>query len=1097
MLTPRTLLFAVFVPVVFLGRAVAAPPVGYYRQPAIHKDTIVFVSEGDLWKVSTRGGTASRLTSHAGEEGLPAISPDGQTLAFTGQYEGHNEVYTMPVAGGQPQRRTFDNARITFVGWTPDGKLLVGTDAYSTLPDCQLVLIEINGKKSGTPKLVALAQAADGSYDGGKTLFFTRLPFQGSHTKRYQGGTAQNIWKFAEGDKEAVPLTADYKGTSKNPMFWQDRVYFVSDRDGTMNLWSMKPDGSDPTQHTRHSGWDVASPSLFEGKIVYQLGADLHLFDLVANSDTTLQITLETDLDQTREHWVQKPIDYLTAMHLAPAGDRVVLTARGKVFVAPQKPGRFVEVTRKEGVRYRDARFFPDGKSLLALSDQSGEVEFWKLPANGVGEPEQLTRDAEVLRWEGLPSPDGKWVVHSDKNQRLYVLDVDKKKNRKIDETKISAGFGDFAWSRDGKWLAYVATADNLFRQIKLYSVADEKVSTLTTDRYDSYSPEWSPDGKWLYLLSDRNLKSVVEEPWGNYQPEPFLDKKTKIYQIALMEGPRSPFAPPTELDEEKKDDAKKDEPKKEDKKPDDKEPAAVKIDLGGIQRRLHAVPVPAGNYSGLAVNDKALFWLTGTPGEKKMNLQAVAIDNEREPGEVKTVVEGVKAYELSDDGKKLLVRKEDALYVFDAAADVADLKKKEVPLSDWALSVTPREEWRQMFVESWRLERDYFYDKGMNGVDWKATLQKYQPLVERVNGRTELADLMAQMVSELCALHIFVKPGETRKGPDTIEPAFLGALLARDEGKGGYVVGKIYPTDPDEPEALSPLARPDANVREGDVIEMINGVATLSVPDVGVLLRRKAGKQVLLRVKPAAGGKSRDVIVTPVDNDAFQDLRYTAWEYERRRIVEEQGKGELGYVHLRAMGGEDFTSWAKNYYPAFSRKGLIIDVRHNKGGNIDSWIIGRLLRKAWSYWNQRMGQDPVWNMQFAFRGHVVVICDEFTASDGEAFAEGFKRLGLGKVIGTRTWGGEIWLSFENTLVDKGIASAAEMGLYGPESRWLIEGHGVDPDVQVDNLPHATFKGEDAQLKAAIEHLQKLIKEKPVETPPVPKFPNKSLKGRR
>jgi tricorn protease len=268
-------------------------------------------------------------------------------------------------------------------------------------------------------------------------------------------------------------------------------------------------------------------------------------------------------------------------------------------------------------------------------------------------------------------------------------------------------------------------------------------------------------------------------------------------------------------------------------------------------------------------------------------------------------------------------------------------------------------------------------------------------------------------------------------------------------------------------------------------------------VPDVGLLLRRKADKQVLLRVKPAAGGKSRDVIVTPVDHDAAKDLRYAAWEHERRQIVEDQGKGELGYVHLRAMGGEDYTSWAKNYYPAFTRKGLIIDVRHNKGGNIDSWIIGRLLRKAWSYWNQRVGQDPAWNMQFAFRGHVVVICDEFTASDGEAFAEGFKRLGLGKVIGTRTWGGEIWLSFDNTLVDKGIASAAEMGVFGPESNWLIEGHGVDPDIVVDNLPHATFKGEDAQLKAAIDHLQKLIKEKPVETPPVPKFPKKSLNGKR
>jgi tricorn protease len=1136
----RAYFLALVVLLVGLGNVLAGGPPGYYRQPAIYKDTIVFVSEGDLWKVSTRGGTAGRLTTHSGEEGLPAISPDGQTVAFTGQYEGPTEVYTMPLAGGAPQRRTFNGGNITFVGWTPDGKLLIGTDAYSTLPDTQLVTIEIDGKKSSSPRLVPLAQAADGCYDAaGKTLFFTRLPFQGSHTKRYQGGTAQNLWKFTDGTAEAVALSPDYKGTSKNPMVWQDRIYFVSDRDGTMNLWSMKPDGADPKQLTRHVGWDIMAPSLSEGKIVYQLGADLHVYDIVTNGDSTLNITLDGDLDQTREHWVAKPMEYLTSAHLSPNGDRAVLTSRGKTFVAPLKPGRFVEVTRTEGVRYRDARFLADGKSLLALSDESGEVEFWKLPANGVGQTEQLTKEAEVLRTDGMPSPDGKWVAHSDKNQRLYVLDVENKTSKEVEETKISAGYTDFAWSPDSKWLTYVDAADNLLRRIKLYSVADGKVTVLTTDRFESYSPTWSPDGKWLYFLSDRTLKSIVDSPWGSYAPEPFLDKKTKIYQLALSPELRSPFAAPTELDEEKKeskkdepkkdepkkdepkkdepkkdepkkdestkdepkkDDAKKDEPKKDEPKKDDKKPEAkepVQIELDGIQKRLFVVPVPAGNYSGLEANEKYLFWLTTPAGEKKASLQGVAIGNEKDPAEVKTICEGIKYFELSADGKKLLVHKDDSLYIIDAVAEATELAKKEVPLSDWALAVTPREEWRQMFVESWRLERDFFYDRNMHGVDWKAMLKKYQPLVDRVNSRAELADLMAQMVSELCALHIFVQPGETRKGADTIKPAYLGAVLNRDDARGGYVVSKIYATDPDDPDGLSPLARPGVNVKEGDVIELVNGVPTLSVVDLALLLRRKADKQILLRVKPAAGGKSREVIVTPLDRDAELDLRYSAWEYSRARIVDEQGKGDLAYVHLRAMSGEDYASWARDFYPAFARKGLIIDMRHNRGGNIDSWIIGRLLRKAWSYWNQRVGQDPAWNMQFAFRGHVVVLCDEFTASDGEAFSEGFKRLGLGKVIGTRTWGGEIWLSYDNTLVDKGIASAAENGVFGPESRWLIEGHGVDPDVVVDNLPHATFKGDDAQLKAAIEHLQKMIKEKPVEPPPVPKFPNKSLQGKR
>jgi tricorn protease len=1132
MRTLRTWAFAALLLIVFGNIAAAAPPAGYYRQPALHKDTLVFVSEGDLWKVSLNAGVATRLTSHPGEEGHPAISPDGQTLAFTAQYEGPAEVYTMPLDGGRPQRRTFDGATIEFVGWTPDGKLLFATDRHATLPARQLVTLDL-ARKDTQRTLVPLAQAADGCYDStGKTLFFTRFPFQGSHTKRYQGGTAQNLWKFSEGADEAVPLTAGYAGTSKNPLYWNGRIYFASDRDATMNLWSMSPDGHDLKQHTRHAGWDLASPCLSEGKIVYQLGADLRLYDIAADNDRLVSITLASDFDHDREHWVKKPLEYLTSAHLSPDGDRVVLTARGRVFVAPQRQGRLVEATRKEGVRYRDARFMPDGKDLLALSDESGEVELWQLPANGVGDPQQLTRDGDVLRLEGVPSPNGKWIAHRDKNQRLFLYDVAQKKNRLLEQSNFDQ-LTDLAWSPDSKWLAYVSEADNLFKQIKLYGIEDGKITAVTSDRRDSSSPAWSPDGQWLYLLSDRNLKTVVEEPWGSYQPEPFLDKKTKIYHLALTEDQRSPWAPADELSPDDKADAAKPEqggkkngrvagaaarkgsadspdmPKDKDKDKDkdkadkkDKEkekekpaaPVVVKIDLDGIQSRLIEVPVPAGNYTNLSLNDTTLFWLSTAAGEKKGSLSAAKIA--RDNVEVKTVTGDVKDYELSADGEKLLIQKEEDLYIIDAEADTAKLEKKDVDLDNWRLSVQPREEWKQMFVEAWRLERDYFYDRGMHGNDWAAIRKKYEPLVQRVNSRDELADLIAQMVSELSALHIFVRGGEMRKGPDDVQPASLGAELTRDQAAGGYRVAHIYQSDPDEPDQVAPLARPSVRVKQGDVIELINGMPVLSVPDVGLLLRHKAGRQVLLRVQPAGGGAARDVIVTPLSPEDAASFRYREWEYTRRLAVEEQGKGDIGYVHLRAMGGENYTEWARNFFPVFTRKGLIIDMRNNEGGNIDSWILNRLLRKAWFHWTQRVGQPPSWNMQYAFRGHLVVLCNEMTASDGEAFTEGFKRLGLGKVIGMRTWGGEIWLSGENFLVDKGIATAAEFGVYGPEGRWLIEGHGVDPDMVVDNLPHATFKGEDAQLKAAITHLQKMIKEKPVEVPPVPKYPNKAFKSK-
>jgi tricorn protease len=396
------------------------------------------------------------------------------------------------------------------------------------------------------------------------------------------------------------------------------------------------------------------------------------------------------------------------------------------------------------------------------------------------------------------------------------------------------------------------------------------------------------------------------------------------------------------------------------------------------------------------------------------------------------------------------------------------------------------------MFVEAWRLERDYFYDRQMHGVDWPAIRTKYAPLVERVTDRGELADVLAQMVSELSALHIFVYGGDHRRGPHPVALATLGARLVRDERAGGHRVEHVYRSDPDRPGERSPLDRPGVEVRDGDVIEAVNGVAALEAADLGRLLRDQADRQVLLRVRPRGGKPPRDVVVTPLPLAKDEALRYAEWEYTRRLEVERVGRGRIGYVHLRAMGSNNIAEWAREFYPVYDREGLIVDVRHNNGGNIDSWVLERLLRKAWFYWQPRVGK-PHWNMQYAFRGHVVVLVDERTASDGEAFAEGFRRLGLGKLIGTRTWGGEIWLSSSNLLVDKGIATAAETGVYGPAGDWLIEGHGVDPDIVVDNLPRATFGGDDAQLRAALAHLQELIRTRPVPVPPAPKYPVKAL----
>lgn len=1109
--------------------AAAAPPRGYYRFPALAGEWLIFAAEGDLWRVPLTGGTARRLTSHPGEERNPVVSPDGLTLAFVAQYEGPAEVYTMPVAGGLPVRRTFNGGRSTPVAWTtaaPAGdppRLVIATSRYSTLPATQLAQIDL---ATGATTLVPLAEASDAAFADDGTLFFTRLDFQGSHTRRYQGGTAQQLWRLEAAPPggelpEARPLTADYDGTSASPMLFDGRLYFRADRSGVMNIWSMGLDGKDLRQHTQHDDFEVKTPALgtlgpSRGRIAYQHGADIRLLDTAAGTTTIIDIALETDLDQMREKWVAKPLDLLTAAHLSPDGQHVALTARGRVFVAPRKTGRFVEAAAADGVRYRDGRFMPmppaaDGgkptPTLLALSDQSGEVELWTMPASGVGAPRQLTTDADVLRWEAVPSPDGKRIAHHDKNNRLWILDVATGANTRIDQSEID-GFMHLAWSPDGRFLAYVAWAGNLQTQIKLYDAQTGGITPLTSDRTISMNPAWDPKGDWLYFLSDRNLQSVVSSPWGFLQPEPFFDKRTLVYALALRPGLRSPFEEPDELnpapaDEKKSDDAPGDKPADAAAKKDDADkpatPKPVEIDLVGIAERIVPIPVPPGNYGALSVNDKALFFTASDAAvDAKTRLHAFAIDPDalkKREWKLETIAPDIKGYQLSQDGQSLLIQTDSALAIIDAAATRPDdLSKSNINLSNWKLSLQPRQEWRQMYTEAWRLHRDYFYDPDMHGVDWKAMRAKYAPLVDRVACRSDLNDVLAQLIAELAALHHFVVGGDVRSGADNIEVATLGADLVRDEPAGGWRIRSIYASDPDRPELASPLARPGAalDIRPGDVITMIDGKPALDAPDVAALLRNKAGRQVLIHTRRDAG-EPRPSIVFPIAISVDRDLRYRQWQLRCRDTVERLGNGDLGYIHLRAMGAGDMADFTRQYYPVFNRKGLIIDVRDNGGGNIDSWVLARLMRKAWFYWQPRIGQ-PAWNMQYAFRGHMVVLCNENTGSDGEAFAEGFRRLGLGKVIGRRTWGGEIWLSFSNYLVDKGIASAAEIGVYGPEGTWLIEGRGVEPDIEVDNLPVATFKGEDAQLKAAIDHLQQLIKQQPVEVPPTPKRPDKSWK---
>lgn len=1078
---------------------------GFYRQPALHGDQVYLVAEGDLWRVGTQGGEAQRLTTHAGQETQPAVSPDGRWLAFTAQYDGGTEIYLMPAAGGVPRRLTWEGGGMKVWGFSAAGEIV-----YTGLegrPGSQLFALD---PQTGQRRALPVGQASDGALSAdGKTLYFTRSGLRGDNARQYRGGAIARLWTLdLTGSAEARPLLAE-GNNDRRPLPYraggEERIAFLSDRDGTVNLWSVNAQGLDLRQHTTHKGWDIRHASIDGSHVVYALGADLYTVDLAqAGAPRKLDVSLGGDFDQQRERWIKKPQDFLTDTAFAPNGERALIVARGHLATQGVQQLRRAELPQPADGRCRKGEFSSDSKSVFAVCDFSGETEVWRFAANGSGRPERITGGATTQRRDLLPSPDGRWLAHTDKEGRIWLTDLKAAPQAPAATRQIGRGLvGDppqlQAWSPDGQALAWTLSLRQVDRsQLQLYRVADGQSFTLTSDRYDSTGAAFSPDGQWLYFASNRNFATTGGgSPWGDRNTGPFFGFRSKLYALALQPGLRSPFAPKDELEsatEKKADEQRAEDKKATDKDPterkpdakDDKKPAAKKglpaIRFDGLAERLYELPVPAGNYRDLRVDGKRL-WFLDRDLDGKSQLKSVAIDNQGGPAEI--LAHDVRSYELSADGKKLMLVRNAGpgapeVLIVDAAPKLpGELTKVQVRWSDWQIATQPRAEWRQMFADAWRLHRDHFYDAAMHGVDWAAVRAKYEPLVDRVTDRYELAELMAQMVSELGALHSQVGPGDTRPAPDEPGLAGLGGRFSRVPG--GWRIDAIYAADPELPSEAAPLTAPGLGLKVGDVITTLNGRPTADAPHLLELLRGQAGRQVLIEVRQA-GGQVVQRIVTPVAQARENQLRYNDWRVSRARAVETAGQGRIGYVHLRAMGPNDIADFVREFYAASDRDGLIIDVRYNNGGNIDSWILEKLLRRAWAFWQPRSpAGSPVYaNMQNVYRGHTVVLMNEDTYSDGETFAEGFKRLKIGPVIGKRSSGAGVWLSDGNRLIDNGIMRAAEDAQIDAEGRFLIEGVGVTPDIEVDNPPRATFLGQDAQLDAAIAALKKRIAEQPV-----------------
>ena len=1036
------------------------------------------------------------------------MSPDGRWLAFTAQYDGGTELYLMPAAGGAPKRLTWEGGGMRVWGFTAAGEILyTGLDAR---PGAQLFAIDA---KTGQRRQLPVAQASDASLSAdGKTLYFTRSGLRSDNARQYRGGALARLLSLdLTGNAEARPLIAE-GSNDRRPLPYstggQQRVAFLSDRDGTFNLWSVNAQGGDLRQHTQHKGWDIRHTSIDRSRVVYALGADLYFVDLAQNAAAKkLDVSLGGDFDQQRERWIKKPQDYLTDTAFAPNGERVLLAARGHLATQGVQQLRRAELPQPADGRCKQAEFTSDSKSVLAICDFSGEQEIWRLAANGTGKPEQLTNGPVALRRELLPSPDGRWLAHTDKEGHIWLTDlkaaIGKGNTREIGRARIAGAPQLQAWSADSQTLAWTMPLHNPNReQLQLFHVPDSRTHTLTTDRYEASGAAFSPDGQWLYFASSRNFQTTGNGgPWGDRNTGPFFGFRTKLYALALQPGLRSPFAPKDELEsvvekkaeEQRAQDRKATDKDPTERKPDDKDkkpeekksekaskPAIV---FEGLAERLYELPVPAGSYRGLRVDGKRL-WFLDRDLDGKTHLKSVAIDNQGGPAEI--LASDVRSYDISADGKKLMVVRNQAggaapeVLIVEAAPKLpADLSKSQVRWSDWQIATQPRAEWRQMFLDAWRMHRDHFYDKAMHGVDWAAVRAKYEPLVDRVTDRYELAELMAQMVSEISALHSQVGPGDTRPSPD--EPGLAGLGGRFSKVANGWRIDAIYGFEAELPSEAPPLAAAGVNLKVGDVITAVNGRATADAPHILELLRGQAGRQVLLEVKQ--GDKTVQRIVTPVAQARENQLRYNDWRVSRARAVEQAAQGRIGYVHLRAMGSGDIADFVREFYAASDRDGLIIDVRYNNGGNIDSWILEKLLRRAWAFWQPRSPDGaPVYaNMQNTFRGHTVVLMNEDTYSDGETFAEGFKRLKIGPVIGKRSSGAGVWLSDGNRLLDNGIMRAAETGQMDVDGRFLIEGIGVSPDIEVDNPPRASFMGQDAQLDAAIAELKRRIAAEPVK----------------
>ncbi len=1065
------------------------------RFPDIHGDKVAFTYGGDLWTAPATGGSATRLTAHPGLEVFAKFSPDGKWLAFTGQYDGDEQVYVMPSTGGIPRQLTFDPAvgplpprggyDHQVVGWTPDGASVLfraASDADGVLSRTALYTVALNG---GLPKKLPMPTAGPGSFSpDGKRIAYAPMFRDFRHWKRYEGGWAQELYVFDLATHQQKKI-ASSKRTERDPMWIGDKVFFASDRDGTLNLYSVEPASDAVKQLTFQKSWDVRWPSSdHQSRIVYELNGELRVLNVKDGSDQGLAIAVPTDGGASRPGRisVEKNIE---GFALSPKGERALIVARGDVFTVPIEKGPVRNLTNSSGAHDRHARWSPDGKKIAFISDLSGEDQVYLVDQDGKGKAEALTSGLAVQLNAPLWSPVGKHIAFTDKDGVVCVLGVADRKLAKVAKDPF-ARVSDLAWSPDGQYLAFSLANLNPTRSLHIWSLADQQLHRVTGDLFPVSEPAWDPEGRCLYALSRREYAPQISNLEFDYAG----NKNEVVLAYPLRKDVAHPFPP--ESDEvgaaaEKKEDG--------DKKPEAaKGPAAIRIDWDGFEQRAVRVPVPAENLGGLEVIKGFLLYTKGTPfvygdaGGRRPGGAIWMFDlKKRQESELLTDVQG---WALNQDGTKVLARVGQGptatFQLIETKPKGAE--KKPVSTKDLHVDRIPAEEWREVYDETWRRFRDYFYVKNMHGYDWKALREQYRPWLQHVTHRSDLTYVLTELISELNIGHTYTEGGDLIL-PERAKVGLPGARIELDAAAGRYRITRIFRGQNEEAKYRSPLTEPGVDAREGDYILAIDGVDLKADQNPYQLLRNKTFTVVLtLNSKPSLEG-ARQATYRPIESDA--SLRYLDFVLRSRETVDKLSGGKVGYLHIPDMGAPGLYEFIKWYYPQIRKEGLVIDVRANGGGNISQMILDRLGKKLLGTRFGFAGDIPSTYPSSVFHGHMVALTSETSASDGDIFPHHFRFAGLGPLIGKRTWGGVVG-GGNSPLVDGGSVFVPQSGTNAPTGEWIIEGEGVTPDIEVENDPISMLAGHDRQLERGVQEVLKRMAEKPMALPKRPADPVKT-----